>query len=412
MTPKDRKIKETKYLRAKYEYYILCEPSMLDSDFDKLEEELRSIGSKVVEIVDFPTIREIKELGLDPAEIVDSQERDETKYAHLTPMLSQEKIQVNDEDNMPLKSVNTFFNRCNSKFVEASSKYDGNGMELIYKDGLLHQGLTRGQDKKYGLDKTNKMKLIVPNEIPFFKDKSVEVRGEVVIDVKLWEKRYSDPDKVDNPRNYVAGVLNRDEYNINTIKDLVFVAYSLVVIDKNGEIEYPLQSMDKLKEMGFNKEYDPFTLIESTNSEGFLEIYNRFKEYREKCPFLLDGIVIKFPEDYRLKLGTNNHHPKWSIAIKFPAKEVSTYIREIDWKLGKDGSLTPLAILEPVELDGTVVTKASLSNIGTIIKKGTFPGAKVSLKKAGEIIPFITGVLKESPNHIQYIQQYEDFMKT
>jgi len=410
----NRKQLEEKYLRAKYEYYILAQPTMLDSDYDKLEDKLKSLGSKVVELVDFPTVREIKELGLDVSNILSSEERDETKYAHLTPMLSLQKIQVNDESNYPFHDFNLFTNRIKADFLEASGKYDGNGQELIYRDNKLSQALTRG-DKKFGLDKTNKMSHIVPNILENssqFKGKTLEIRGEVVIDVKLWEKRYSDPNKVDNPRNFVAGILNRDEFNVNTLKDLTFIAYSLVVIDEeSGEKTYPKNSMQLLSDMGFNKNYKPFVVNSTPDSDGFVDIYTQFKNYRDNvCPFLMDGIVIKFPEDKRIRLGENSHHPKWAVAIKFPAQEVSTIINDIEWKMGKDGHLTPLAILEPVELDGTVVGKASLSNLGTVLKKGTFPGARVAIKKAGEIIPYVTGVLEASPNHDDYVKEIEEFM--
>jgi len=407
-----------KYLRAKYEYYVLAQPTMLDSDYDKLEKDLKnsnqSLALQVIEMVDFPTVKEIKALGLDVSNILDSQERDETKYPHLTPMLSLQKIQVNDESKMPYHDMGLFLNRIKADFIEASGKYDGNGQELIYRDSKLSKALTRG-DKKFGFDKTNKMSYIVPNELKNaeqFNGKTIEIRGEVVIDVKLWEKRYSDPNKVDNPRNYVAGVLNRDEYNINTLKDLNFIAYSLVVIDeKTGEKEFPENSMAVLESFGFNQNYKPFLVKTTATNEGFLEIYNKFKNYRDnECPFLMDGIVIKFPEDKRKKLGENSHEPKWAVAIKFPALEVSTIILDIIWKMGKDGHLTPLAILEPVEIDGTMVSKASCSNLGTILKKGTFPGARVAIKKAGEIIPYITGVLELSPNHDAYVKEIEDFM--
>lgn len=409
----NRKELEQKYLRAKYEYYVLAQPKMLDVDYDKLEKQLESIGSKVVELVDFPTVKEIKALGLDVSKILDSQERDETKYPHLTPMLSLQKIQVNDESNMPFHDLDLFFNRIKSDRVEATGKYDGNGQELIYKGNKLHQALTRG-DKKFGFDKTNKMSYIVPNELKNakqFKGKSIEIRGEVIIDVKLWESRYSDPDKVDNPRNYVAGVLNRDEYNINTLKDLVFVAYSLAIIDeKTGKREFPKNTMKVLEDFGFNQIYKPLIVNAPATKEGFLEIYNKFKNYRDNiCPFLMDGIVIKFPEDKRKRLGENNHHPKWAIAIKFPPVEVSTYIIDIEWKMSKTGEIVPLAILEPVELLGTVVKRASLANLGTMYKKKTYIGAKVALKKSGEIIPMITGVLEPSPFEKEYDKEIEEF---
>lgn len=412
----NRKELEEKYLRAKYEYYILAQPTMLDSDYDKLEATLRNMGSIVVDLVDFPTIKEIKKLGLNVTKILDKTLRDEKKYAHLTPMLSLQKIQVNDEDNMPFHELELFFDRVpKGTMIEGGSKYDGNGQELIYRNCKLSQALTRG-DKKHGFDKTDKMKYLVPIELQNadeYLDKTIEIRGEVVIDVKLWEERYSDPDKVDNARNFVAGVLNRDEYNRDDLKDLVYIAYNLVIIDeKTGEKSFPNNSMVLLEKFGFNNIHKPIMLYEPATKEGFLKIYENIKNYRENiCPYLIDGIVLKFPEDKRLKLGENHHEPKWAVAIKFPSKEVSTRILDVEWSLGKDGSLTPIAILEPVELLGTIVKKTSLSNLGTMYKKKTYISSVVVIKKSGEIIPMVTSVLTPSPNEKEYDKQIEDFMK-
>jgi DNA ligase (NAD+) len=170
--------------------------------------------------------------------------------------------------------------------------------------------------------------------------------------------------------------------------------------------------MKLLDDFGMNDKYKPLTIEVSADTDGFLKIYETFKNYREnECPFSLDGFVIKFPEDKRSRLGENSHHPHWAIAGKFPAKEVSTTIIDIIWSLGKDGSFCPKAKLEPVELLGTVVQYASLSNIGTMYKNKTYPGAKVALKKSGDIIPMITGILKSSKNEKEYDKEIEDFMK-
>jgi len=419
MNSKELKEQLENYLRYKYEYYILCKPTILDSDFDKFEKnieelckdlqpDLKELYTKVLEMVDFPTIKEIEALGLNPKNIVSFDKRDETKYPHYTPMISIQKIQVNDENDKPYDEYQLFLNRRKVDYVEGSPKYDGNGIENIYIDGKLHQALTRG-DKLEGCDRTTKMKLIVPNEISFFKDKIVEVRGELVIDIKLWERKYSDPDKPDNPRNYIGGVLNNEKYSLQEINELVYVAYSLVVIDKQTKkIEYPDNSMELLEQMGFNQKHKPFFYRVSPDSKGFDDIYEKFKEYREECPYLLDGIVVKMPEIVRSKMGTNNKYPYWCVAIKFESQEVSTYILDYEWTLGTNGEMTPTAILEPVELLGTKVTRASLSNLGNIIRRGLFPGAKVAIKKSGEIIPYVTGILEKSPKHDEYLKEIKE----
>lgn len=431
MTRQEQKAKEEKYLRASYIYYYrpdldFEDGRMLDADFDALQKDLKeNSDSKVPYIVEFPSMDELKELNVDLSKILDGTERDETKYPHLTKMLSLEKIQVNNENDFsaPVKAFKNFSNRTVfSGEFEATAKYDGNGIECLYYYGKLKKVLTRGNDKTHGLDKTEKVRHIVPNEIDL-KDGIYEIRGEIVVDVKLWEKKYKNPDKVQNPRNYVAGVLNRDEYSIDTVKDLVFIAYSLVKIEgveetdslefKEGKKVYVENSQALLAELGFNANYSPLVVNFKFNGEkDFKDVFYKYKTYRDStCPFLLDGIVVKYPEQYRTKLGENNHHPKWAAAIKFVPTEVSTTIIDIVWTQGKDFEFTPVAILEPVELDGVVVRRASLHNIGYIINNKLFPGAQVVIAKKGEIIPQIIGIIAPSPDAEKYMEQYNIFIQ-
>jgi DNA ligase (NAD+) len=402
---RDKK-KEILYLKAKYYYYIVCEPIMLDSAFDKLEAELKQMNSPVVELVDFPTEKEIENLGFKLSFIVPKVDRDEKKYNHPTNMLSIEKIQVNDETEFPENAIRNFLARItNKKGFEASLKYDGNGIETIYHGKNLNQVLTRG-DKTKGLDKTNKLKYVVPNTIPVDDDRIYQVRGEFVIDVDVWDKKYNNPEpgKVSNPRNFLSGIISRDELNIDTLNDLVFVAYDLVAIDKDGNIEHIPDTMNKLKEFGFNDKYEPETIM-INSYDDFEKMYFDMKQNREDSNYLIDGIVIKYPEELRNKLGETSHHPKSMVAIKFPAIEVETTIIDIEWNMGKNRDLTPIAILEPVELLGSIVRRTTLSNIGNMFKIGAFPGSRVSIRKAGEIIPQITNIIEKSPNHDEYMKQ-------
>lgn len=409
------KQKEIQYLKAKYYYYIVGESIMLDSDFDKLEDELKKQGSEVVKIVGFPSEKEIKNFGYKLSDIVPKVNRDENKYKHLTPMLSLEKIQVNDEENLPRKAVENFLKRIIIKpddYLECSLKYDGNGEECIYEDGKLKRILTRG-DKEQGLDKTSKLKYTVPNELKNSeKGWTYQVRGEYVVDVEVWDKKYNNPEpgKISNPRNWIAGIINRDELNLDCLNDIVYVAYDLVLInEKTGETKYLENTIEVLNKFGFNTKYKPGTL-KIKNYSDFEKMYFEMKKWKQESNFLIDGIVIKYPEKYRKKLGETSHHPKWAIAIKFPSEEVSSVIKDITWTMGKNRELTPIAILEPTELLGTIVKRASLSNLGNIFKIGAFPGAKVSLRKAGEIIPQIISVIEPSPNHDEYNKQFNEML--
>jgi DNA ligase (NAD+) len=410
LSTKELKIKEELYLKAKYQYYIIGNSIMLDSTFDKLEEELKENNSKVVELVDFPSTIELKNMGYDISNIIDTQEKDETKYNHLTPYLSLEKIQINDEKNIPYDSIKLFLDRLlNIKQWEVSLKYDGNAQEIIYIDGKLHQALTRG-DKLYGFDKTNKLKYLVPNEIPI-KGK-VQIRGELVLNKDLFINKYFDEKKTDtgqNARNTVAGIINRDDYNVNELQDLIYVAYDLVKIDDNNNSYNVENTMETLYDIGFNQKYKPEILYLNNISE-FDDLYFKMKKLKEDSQFLIDGFVIKFEERYRNILGSTNHHSKSVIAIKFKSEETETEILDIEWSLGKNRELTPVALLKKTMLLGTLVGRASLSNIGVIISNKYFPGAKVRLKKSGEIIPMIIALVEHSPLENEYMKQFNDFL--
>lgn len=405
----DLKSLEEKFLRAKYEYYILGVPTMLDSDFDKLEKKLRDLGSNITDLVDFPSIEELEKLGFDIDKIAPISVVKNTgiKTKHWTSMLSIQKLQANDPKNLPYHDLDLFLSRKKTSSYEVGLKFDGNSISLSYNNFKLETALTRGDGIK-GIDKTHKLKLIVPNTISL--DGRFEIRGEVVISKELFRKKYADPSKVQNERNVVAGYLSDEDVDIRIINDLTFIAYSIVKIKSDGTQEYIVESMKILESLGFNKKYKP--IIEyMSSSKDFDRIYNDFKKYKEDCPFLIDGIVIKYPEELRLSMGDNGHYWKWCLAIKFQSEEVSTRIISIEWRLGKDSYLTPVAILDPVVLLDTTVTRCSLSNLGVLVNKGAFPGAVISLKKSGDIIPMLTSVLEKSKDHELYMKEFNDIKK-
>jgi DNA ligase (NAD+) len=400
-----------RYLKYKYQYYIIGNSELSDASFDAFEEKLKNTGDElalqVVELVDFPSVDVIESLGLDINNIAPNEKvkRNEMKYKHYTPMLSIQKVQCNDEDDLPYHEIDLFLKRMTTSKYAVELKYDGNSMSYIYKDGKLFQCLTRG-DGKLALDRP-KMKLLVPNTIPI--DGVVEIRGEVLIEKKLFREKYADPDKVQNERNVVAGYISTEDIDIKIINDLTFVAYSIVKV-KDDKIEYIEDSMKVLSDMGFNRKYVP-KFEEMKNISDFDKIYKKFKQYKEESQFLIDGFVIKFPENLRYKMGDNGHHVKWALACKFKSEEVTTTIINIEWSYGKN-EICPVAILEPVILLDTMVSRCSLHNLGFIINNGAFPGAIISLKKSGDIIPRLTSVVEPSPDTDEYMKQYINFINS
>lgn len=360
---------EQLYMRAKESYYS-GEPIMSDSDFDLLEAELKSEGSEVIHIIGSGSVGKIE---------------------HPSTMLSLGKISVYDNENLPMEEVKKWFDSCrSSKTFEFTTKLDGNAVNLIYENGKLQHAITRGEGHR-GYDIVDKLKHIVPHNID--EGGLVEIRGEVVINVATFNEKYSE---YKNPRNFVAGVLNRDETNIDIAKDLDFGGFE-VRIHEGSSFSSPENTHQFLATNGFNY---PEARVLSHIGE-FKDLYDHFLNFRENlAAHQLDGIVIKAEESAREEIGYTDHHPKWAIAIKFPPKDAITEIIDIQWKTGTSGEIVPTAIMRPIDLDGSTVSRATLFNWGRVRDWKAFPGAEVLIAKAGDIIPQIYQVTKPSDREV------------
>jgi len=403
------------YLKYKYEYYIIGRSSISDYEFDVFEKDLKEtkdkLALKVTSLVDFPSLEKIKELNLDIKNIAPDYEkvtRDEKDYPHPYPMLSTQKIQVNDEDNLPYHDLELFLNRAKTEYYIAEEKLDGNGIEITYKNGVLTQILSRG-DSENGKDKTNKLSLLVPKKIT--NKGLIVVRGELVIEEEKWERKYknNDTDKGQNSRNFVGGIVSKQTYIYEEIMDLDFIAFSYVEVKKNKEIYFE-NEQDLLISEGFNQKHRVYQKT-FKSKDDFKKIYFDFKNYRETTsPYKIDGIVLKFPHTQRNELGSSKKYPYWNQAIKFIADVTTTKILSIEWNLSKTGELSPVAILEPVLMDGRWITRASLANLGNIIKRRLYPGSTTSIRLAGDIIAQCIDMVKPSPDEKEYIKEFENYI--
>jgi len=358
------------YLKAKEAYYAGF-PIMSDSDFDILESKLNTQNSDVIHIIG---------------------SGESGKVEHPSVMLSLGKISVYDNENLPIEEVKKWFDSCkSSKTFEFSTKLDGNAVNLIYKNRKLQYAITRGEGHR-GYDVIDKLKHIIPHTIN--EVGTVEIRGEVVIKISTFNEKYSN---YKNPRNFVAGILNRDDTDINIVKDLEFYGFE-AKMHKDSNLTLPINTYNFLSTNGFN--YPEFKILSDIND--FEKLYNYFLKYRENNPiYQLDGIVIKSEESSREKIGYTDHHPKWAIAIKFPPKDAITEIVDIHWKTGVSGEIVPTAIMLPIDLDGSTVSRATLFNWGRVKNWKAYPGAKVLIAKAGDIIPQIYQVIKPSDDQVQ-----------
>ena len=375
------------YLKAKKAYYT-GNTIMSDEEFDALEEVLKSLNLDVTQIVGIPSKPKITAL-------FDLPNVKETKGKHVSKLLSLEKIKTGSDGLPPTEDALFWFTKSKVSSVVVELKYDGNAVNLIYKNGKFTKALTRG-DGVEGMDITNKVKYMIPGNIPETIDifnsniTTVEIRGEVIIAVPIFEKKYN---QFKNPRNFIAGVLHRDDTDPSVLQDLSFIPFDVRTYDP--DMHYA--DIDILENSGFELPYTQ--QIDSTVKDfenKFNNIYNHLFEYRKTCKYQLDGFVLKTKSIYRKNLGEGSHHPNWALAVKFQNKTSITKINDIEWTIGKNGNLYPVALLEPIDLDGSTISRCSLHNYGWIIDNKCYPGAVVLLAKKGDIIPGIVEVITPS----------------
>ena len=355
---------EAQYLRAKIEYYEGT-PIMEDHEFDALEEMLKKAGSKVHEQV--------------------GSKRKDFDFPHPTPMLSLSKIQI-EKGNYMYDEFYTWFSKRASVVgkmgvLQASPKFDGSAINIIYRDGTLENILTRG-DGQSGKNITKRLKRHIPEKIDL--KGVIEIRCEVVININIFKLKYAN--EFANARNFVAGILGKDDIDDKKLDDLTLIPLHYLI---NGEHVHPLV-FEKYPQL-ISAWNQPFIY------EAYEDIIKEMEQMRKTLHFQLDGVVISFPETVRKDLGENEHDPEWAVAIKFVPEGAVTTVKGIEWNIGKRGQYTPVVQLEPVQLVGTTVKRASGYNAGFLKENGIGVGAVVSIEKAGDIIPEIVNIIQETP---------------
>lgn len=369
---------EDLYLRAKKAYYEGV-PFISDVEFDILEEELKQINSTAISMVGY------KIKGI--------------KVKHSSPMKSLDKIQF-QSDYTPFKEWIKWVSQHPDQeaFLEWTPKFDGNAVNLIYENGVLQKAITRG-DGIEGQDITDKLRYRVPTTIPYIG--KLEIRGEVVISVKTFKIKYAK--KYKNARNFVAGMLNRDQLEMDILQDLVFLGFELKKVGEK-EIHFEQRNIELLVSWGFHEIFSIYLPIKECISIGaFISIFKKFLNLRKVIHYLIDGFVVKFGAEMRTSNMEKDHHPKWSLAIKFPPKIGKTKIKDIEWNMSTLGALIPVAILDPVDLDGSTIQRVILHNYQWAVEKGCGIGAQIEIVKSGDIIPKVLKVI--SPGQVLKIPE-------
>ncbi|MHA7740643.1 NAD-dependent DNA ligase LigA [Priestia aryabhattai] len=368
-----------------YEYYVLDQPSVPDAEYDKLMNELIEIEESFPELktADSPTQR----IG---GQVLDAFE----KVQHQTSMLSLGNA-FNEED------LRDFDRRVRQAVGDEFSyvcelKIDGLAVSLRYEDGYLVLGATRG-DGTTGENITENLKTIRSIPLRIKEPLSMEVRGEAFMPRKSFEalneaKMERDEVPFANPRNAAAGSLRQLDPKIAAKRNLDIFVYAMT---DTGELEIDShsESLNLLDDLGFktNKERQTCETIDDV-----IAYIESWQTKRPELSYDIDGIVVKVDSfDQQAELGTTAKSPRWAIAYKFPAEEVVTKLVNIELTVGRTGVITPTAILEPVQVAGTTVQRASLHNEDLIREKDIRIGDYVVVKKAGDIIPEVVNVIEE-----------------
>jgi DNA ligase (NAD+) len=376
-------------LRHEELYYIHDRPEISDAEYDALLERLRALEEEHPELQtpDSPTLR----VGGRPAEGFD-------EYVHRRPMLSL-------ENSYNIEDLRAFDERCRKladgrafEYV-AELKIDGLSISAHYENGVLTRGVTRG-DGRVGEDVTQNVRTI--HSVPLrLKDgmgagEAIEVRGEAYLSRKAFERinlerEEADEPKFANPRNAAAGTIRQLDPKIVARRGLNLFAYD-VLSGERKTFSTHWEALDWLERAGLA--VNPHRARCSSIDE-VIEFCNRMEAERDNLEYEIDGVVVKVNSTaLQDEFGSTTKAPRWAIAYKYPARQATTQVEEIIVQVGRTGALTPVALLTPVQLAGTIVARATLHNEDEIKRLGVKIGDWVNIEKSGEIIPKVLSVVK------------------
>ena len=364
-----------------HHYYVLDDPIATDEEYDKLYHEVLAYEKANPLFVDYSS----------PTQRVGEVIKAFNKAKHLSRMWSQEDIFDNSELITWVERI--YKTHPNAPFY-IEPKYDGASLNLIYEDGKLIQAITRG-DGTEGEDVTTNAKTIQSIPLTIEEQSRIEIRGEVVIKKSDFEKinkeRLANGEALfANPRNAAAGSLRQLDSNITAKRRLFF--YPWGVGENSLAYESNKELMEYIYSLGFIAPPDR-ALVKSVHQ--IQEIHDKFVATRDAIEMMLDGMVIKLDSLWAQKsLGYTVKTPRWSVAYKFPALEKSTVIKDVILQVGRTGVITPVAVVEPVNIEGVVVERATLHNFDEIKRKDIKINDSVFIIRSGDVIPKIVKVIE------------------
>ena len=375
--------------KANYKYYVEDNPSISDFEYDQMFAELKKLEEENPLFIspDSPTQR------------VGSVSEKFFPHKHKYRLYSLDNTyEYDDLEDWYKKIVKEY----NDQELVCELKIDGLAMALTYENGVFVRGVTRG-DGITGEDITNNLKTVKAIPLKLFEPVSVEVRGEVYMPKesfeKLNEENLKNGEKLfANPRNAAAGSIRQLDSKITAKRDLSMFCYTAIF---TGDIKNPpknhYDSLMYLKKLGFK--VNPNIRL-CKNAKEAIEYCKEWDEKRFSLDYATDGVVIKV-NDFLVQqeMGFTSRAPKWATAFKFPPEEVTTKLLSIEESVGKTGAITPIAILEPVQLGGSTVARASLHNFDEVGRLDVRIGDRVYIKKAAEIIPKVVKVIEDEEHY-------------
>ena len=374
-----------------YQYHGMDDPKISDHDFDQMVRDLHDLEKNYPQLIqaDSPTQR----VGSKPIDRF-------IQIDHLTPMLSLDNVFSKDElisfekrikDKLSLKE--------NIEFI-AEPKFDGVAVNLVYESGILSYATTRG-DGKTGEDVTHNILTI--KSIPITLNISsppekIEIRGEIIISKNDFEKMNRENEAKNlkvfaNPRNAAAGSIRQLDPNIAKSRPLRFYAHGYGFLSNENDFNNHSDVIKYLNDSGIV--ISPLSQI-VTGAEECDKYYQNIDSTRDSLDFEIDGVVYKVNKiSYQKELGFVSKAPRWAIAHKFSSVEVESKILDVDFQIGRTGTITPVAKLDPINVGGVIVSNATLHNMDEISRKDIRNGDHVFVRRAGDVIPEIVSVNKK-----------------
>lgn len=389
-----KRIEELNNLLEKYNYYYYTKNESLVSDveYDRLIKELKELEDKYPEYkIDSSVTLKVGAVNLKESKF--------QKVAHKKPMLSLANSYNEGEIADFIERIKKLIPENQNLKYALELKLDGLSISVIYEKGKLVRAITRG-DGEIGEDVTENILQI--NSIPKYLKENIdiEIRGEIVLPLSKFEelnkKRLENGEEIfANPRNAASGTLRQLDEKIIAQRGLEGYFYFIVDAQNYGLITHS-ESIEYLEKLGIQTT-GICEVLDTTKS--IMERIEYWGKERENLDYETDGMVIKLDNiDFWEKLGNTTKTPRWAIAFKFPAKQVTTKINDVTWQVGRTGKVTPVAELEEVELSGSRVKRASLHNFQEIQRKDIKIGDIVFIEKAAEIIPQVVKSVKENRN--------------